>query len=273
MSNNMIKIIKHKLFKISITFVVVLLLGWGISSVADDNIKSATNNFSAMGLVSEISDDSLKISDAKGSDKSGNTVYDLNIENLEKIQTNKNELLNFTDIKEGDKIIVQGLTNGSTFFIKRIISFTSVSTFVATSTATTTDDVLATSTATTTDVVVATTTATTTDELVASSTTEILDTATTSSTSTDTIGTTTTATTATTTDTTATTVIESIVDTVKEVIENIVEAVTGDTATSTPIIPTENAPIENPSTENQIQDIPLQNLIENTEIISEEIAE
>lgn len=118
----------NSVFKSISVFVAVVLLGWGISSLAGDDIKSATNNFSAIGFVSEISENTLKIQEAKGSDKSGKTNYNLNIENLQTIETNKKIPLNLVDIKEGDQIIVQGLTNGSTFFVKRIISFTSTPT-------------------------------------------------------------------------------------------------------------------------------------------------
>lgn len=257
--NNIIKIIKrNKLFRISTTVVIVLILSWGVSSVADDNIKSATNNFSAMGLVSDISDDSLEIKEARGSDKSGKTTYDLNIDNLEKIQTNKNEPINFTDIKEGDRIIVQGLTNGSTFFIKRIITFTSTAKPVATTTATTTEsDVVSTSTATTTeDVVVktneipASTSTTPVDEnVVPVSTSTSVD----ENISTSTPG-----------------IIDTVIDSVKEAIENIVDTITGNTSTTTPETIT---PTTETVQENQAQDIPLQQLIENTETVSTDTVE
>ena len=268
------KIVKYKLFKVSTTVAIVLLLSWGVSSVADDDIKSATNNFSAMGLVSEISEDSLEISEAKGSDKSGKTSYDLNIDNLEKIQTNKNETLNLVDIKEGDKVIVQGLTNGSTFFIKRIISFTSVST------ATSTDEMFATSTATTTDDLIASSTTSTSTEDTATSTegsNSVPETAssTITSTSTDIATTSTTevvtevsTTTASTTEITVPTIIDNVIDTVVEtitgVIENIVDLLTGNTSTTTPPSTVEGiVPIEN-----NIPDTLIQESVENTENVS-----
>jgi hypothetical protein len=250
------KIVKHKLFKLNSVFILILFLGWSMSSVADDDIKSATNNFSAMGLVSQISDNTLEIKEAKGSDKSGKTEYDLNIENLEKIETGKNEVLNFSDIKEGDKVIVQGLTNGSTFFVKRIISFTSISTFVATTTedvvgltATSTDELASTSTdqgdlgdtgsnpeipiiSTTTDPIgddVSTTTVATTTEQIDNGTSspEIASSTNTDENSTSTVS------------TIIDDVVDTIIGTVNDFIENIIETVTGDTP-NTP----DTAPVE-----------------------------
>ena len=267
MTNNINKVFKHRLFKMIAAFIIILSLGWSLSTVADDDIKSATNNFSAMGLVSEISEDGLEISEAKGSDKSGKIVYDLNIDNLEKIQTNKNEPLNLVDIKKGDKVIVQGLTNGSTFFIKRIISFTSVST------ATSTDEIFATSTATTTDDLIASSTATSTEDSTSLPETASSTVTSTSSATTTEVGTEASTTTASTTDITVPTIIDNFIDTVVEtvavVIDNIVDLLTGNTSTATPPAKVEViVPIEN-----DIPDTLIQKSVENTENVSSEIIE
>lgn len=252
------KNMKSGLLKFIPVVIVIALLGWGISSRATDDIKSATANFSVLGTVSEISEDGISISDAKGSDKSGKTTYELNISHLEAMEMNTYVPLNFTDIKVGDRIIAQGLTNGDTFFIKRIISFTSTPTPVipdeiATSTATTTDE-FASSTATTTDDT-ASSTATTTEEVAASSTpssgsevpaaTTTEEVATTSSTSTEEVATSTPSIAETITD-----AIEQVIDTVTDTIQDVVDAVTGggDTPAADPV--PEPAPVVIPTVEN-----------------------
>ncbi len=257
-----IKVVKHKLFNIGSIALMFLLLGWGISSVADVDIKSATDNFSAIGLVSEISDKNLKIIEAKGSDKSGETSFDLNIDNLEKIQTNKNELIDLIDIKKGDRIIVQGLTDGSTIFIKRIISFSTVFE-LATTTATTTDASTATTTASTTELLYeqstptpTSATTTTSIEYVDMSTSSLADVhiATDLDISTTTIVATMATTTSTTTVMAIPTIIENIVEALIDVIENIVNSLTGSTSNSTEGI-----------IETQTVDIVTDQLMENTE--------
>ncbi len=143
--------VKNDFIKFISIVIAVVLMGYGIVSFATEDTKTASINFSVLGIVSNISDDSLDIEEANGSDKSGKSSYSLNIKNLTTLETNENVPINFIDIKVGDKIIAQGLKNGSTFFIKRIISFTSIPTpvetkDVATSTATSTDYVSATTT-------------------------------------------------------------------------------------------------------------------------------
>jgi hypothetical protein len=193
---------KVEMIKMLSVIVIVTAIGFGISNADDlnpfleNNIEAATENFSVLGTVSEITDDKITLVDAKGSDESDKTNYNLNINNLEKVETSSYEPLIITDIKVGDKIIAQGLTDGETFFIKRIVSF---STFTLTpEVATTTPDV-ATST---TDIATTTyETSTTTEE------------ATTTPTIIEQVG----------------DVVEDIIETVTEVVESVVDAVTGDT--------------------------------------------
>ncbi len=118
--------IKNNSIKIILTIFVVYVFSWTISSIATDDISSAHNNFSVVGIVSGIDGEVININNAKGSDKTGADSYQLNIKNIEKIETNKYQTLSLSDIKVGDKIIAQGLTNGTTFFIKRLISFADV---------------------------------------------------------------------------------------------------------------------------------------------------
>lgn len=215
------RIIKNKLFGIFCILTIVLALGWGMSISATDDIKSANVNFSAIGVISDISSDKMTITQAKASDKSGKTEYNLNIEHVEAMETNTYIPLNFTDIKIGDKIIAQGLTNGNTFFIKRIISFTSIPTPI--------EPKVATSTATTTEEVVATSSASSTVTEGISSTSPSVESGT------STIESTTTEETATSTTiiSTVTQVVENIINTVTETVQNVVDTVTG--STSTPV--------------------------------------
>lgn len=195
---------KVEMIKMLSVIVIVTAIGFGISNADDLNpflengIESATENFSVLGIVSEITDNKISLIEARGSDKSGNDSYTLDITNLEKVETNSYSPLIITDIKLGDKIIAQGLTNGNKFFIRRIVSFGEGVTLPPVETATTTEDI-----ATTTDEVATTTidTPTTTEE--ATTTPGIIEQ----------VG----------------DVVEQVIDTVTEVVENVVDAVTSDT--------------------------------------------
>ncbi len=214
--------VKNDFIKFISIVIAVVLMGYGIVSFATEDTKTASVNFSVLGIVSNISDDSLEIEEANGSDKSGKSSYSLNIKNLTILETNENVPINFIDIKIGDKIIAQGLKNGSTFFIKRIISFTSIPTpvetkDVATSTATSTDYVSATTTQDASGISTETVnTSTTTDisiplsTLIDSSTsTEILNTSTTTDGSTEATN----------------SVIETVNNIIEEIINNVTETV------------------------------------------------
>lgn len=120
---------------------VVTVLSWGISYASNNDIESATSNFSVMGTVSTVSDIGISIIEAKGSNNANDRSYDLNIRNIQKVETSDYVPLNISDIKVGDKIVAQGLTNGSVFFIKRIVSFTSSPYDSIAETATTTESV------------------------------------------------------------------------------------------------------------------------------------
>lgn len=138
--------LKTEVLKVLSVIVAVILLGWGISYATNNDIESANANFSVIGVVSDISDSKVSVSEARGSDDKTRDSYDLNITYLDKVETNNYEPLIISDIKVGDKIIAQGLTNGSEFFIKRIVSFTSIPSTVQEPTATSTSEEVASST-------------------------------------------------------------------------------------------------------------------------------
>lgn len=240
-----VKVVEHIIFKprsfkvemikmLSI-IAIVSVLGWGISNAdnlnpfLDNGIETATENFSSLGTVSEITESNITLVDARGSDKSGNTTYTLNISYLEKVETSSYTPLIITDIKLGDKVIAQGLTNGSTFYIKRIVSFSSD--VKPLEVATTTVDV-ATSTASTTTDTASTTVDTASSTVEVSTTTEVATTteeATTTPTIIETVG----------------DVVSDVIETVTDIVETVVETVTGNTEPEpTPPTPEPETPPE-----------------------------
>lgn len=195
-----------ELFKMLGVIVITSIVGWGISNADMLTLTTEGESFSAVGTVSVIDGNTITINDANGSDGGTNTSYDLNVSNIEKVETNKYMPLTLANIQVGDRVIAQGISNGTYYDIKRLISFSVYQSVDATTTATSTD-----ATATTTPET-ATTTATTTDTTGGggSSPAPVATTTETVATSTETTATTTTqtetaSTTATTTDTTATT--------------------------------------------------------------------
>lgn len=254
--------IKLESVKTFVAVLVILILGWGVSSSAVDDIKSANSNFNVIGVVSKISDKEITVTDAKGTNSSSDTSYNLNVEYLTTIETNAYIPMNFSDIKIGDRIIAQGLTNNSTFFIKRIISFDSIPT-----------PVIAKEVATSTlkDVVIATTTdvgtSTLTESVIDSSTgtetktetkTDPVIEATSTDMGTTTIISTTTEETSTSTGGIVDTIkdtINDVIDTVKDVVDTVVDTVTGTPAPET---------VDTPSTDTSAQNIPVQDLINNS---------
>lgn len=130
-------------YKIIITIAVVLCLSWGITIATTDDLASATENFSVIGVVSEITNNTISLVDARGTHATDSTITDLNISYIEKIQTKEYNPLIISDIVVGDTVIIQGVTNSKDFFAKRIISFSKIA---YKDIATTTPEVIATTT-------------------------------------------------------------------------------------------------------------------------------
>lgn len=135
------KKIQKETLRTGIVVIVVILLTWGISIATTDDYESATDNFSVIGTVMSVSDDMISLTHARGTDTSEDDLYDLNIKHLDKVETKDYNPLIISDIKPGDTIIAQGLTNGTTFFIKRIVSFADTPLPVQDDTATTTPEI------------------------------------------------------------------------------------------------------------------------------------
>ena len=113
---------------------VVTIISWGISYASNNEIDSATKTFSMIGVVSAVSDDSISIEKAKGS-ITEETSFSINTKYVLKTETSNYSPLALSDVKVGDKIIAQGVTNGSIYFAKRIVSFTSIANTPVTETA------------------------------------------------------------------------------------------------------------------------------------------
>jgi hypothetical protein len=255
---------KIEFLKTLLIVLVVLVSTWGISFALNNNIEDATSNFSILGTVSSISESTIKLTDARGSDDSGKSEYVINIDYLERVETRDYEPLIISDIKVGDIISGQGLTNGSVFFIKRIISFSDAiiveelpAEEVATTTATTTDE-LTEEYATTTeennsDILEIENVESSTEEVSTSSSNSIMDTV----------------------NGVISDVVDAVVDTVTGVIGGVIDLITG--TTTEPVIdetPTQSV-IETPATvETPIEtEETVEAVIEEEQVSEEEVIE
>lgn len=72
------KIISNEFFKIGMVCITALSLTWGISNASNNELESATSNFSVLGTVSFVSNDTISIIEAQGSDDEGEDLYNLN---------------------------------------------------------------------------------------------------------------------------------------------------------------------------------------------------
>jgi hypothetical protein len=214
-----------QILKTSTVVAIVLLLSWGITQATSSEFEQATKNFSVIGTVSSITEDTISLIDARGSDTKEEELYNLNIENVKTVETKDYNPLIISDVVVGSTIIAQGVTNNSTFFITRIVLFSDVALeeqveilpeTATSTTATSTEEVIEEETATSTDSVVQEDVATSTDsETFASSTIP-------SATSSQPISTTTEEETATSTDST---VIDTVIDVIEEVIDTVVDVI------------------------------------------------
>jgi len=86
-------------------------------------LKQRIPKFSAIGIVSLITDDTISLSDAHGT-KSEDTTFTFEISSISKIETKSYDPLSLSDILVGDKVIVQGtLDENEEVIPTRIISF------------------------------------------------------------------------------------------------------------------------------------------------------
>jgi hypothetical protein len=114
--------LQSEIVKVLTAIMVVSLITLGVSKATEiiytNEFESASEHFSFLGVVSEISKNELilKIDDSE-------ELKNLDIKNLAFIQSSTYASLVITDINPEDKIIIQGLTNGKKYFATRIISF------------------------------------------------------------------------------------------------------------------------------------------------------
>jgi hypothetical protein len=105
-----------------------------------------------IGTVSSISEDTISLIDARGSDTKTEDLYNLDITHLKTVETKDYAPLIISDVTIGSTIVAQGVTNDSTFFITRIVLFAGAplvpqeETLIATSTEEITETETATST-------------------------------------------------------------------------------------------------------------------------------
>ena len=142
--------LKSNIFLALSVILVASAVIWGITKADILDIPNredmAPQNFSASGIVSNISSlfgTNIIIENAKGSDDSGKTTYSFNLNQIIKIENTEYVTLSVSDIKVGDKIVVQGLIKDTNIIeAYRIISFATSTQEklpeIATSTATTT---------------------------------------------------------------------------------------------------------------------------------------
>jgi hypothetical protein len=170
------------LTKTLLVIVITITVVWGVSKADIDQTTTtapAVTSFSVLGLISDLTDSSFSVNNINISEYAPAASYTFDTSTLQKIETNEYAPLQFSDLKLGDKIIVQGTSENNILSAIRIIDFTSTPASVATTTpleATSTDET-ASSTATTSlidnaidtvqniiDVFTSTTTSTSTDE-------------------------------------------------------------------------------------------------------------
>lgn len=137
----------------------------------DSNARVTRENYSAVGIVSDISstpESTISISNGTISDGDTNQELTFNSNTINKVESTDYTILSLADINLGDKIIAQGLKSGNVIKITRIIDLSWTA-------ASTTDDIIASSTdssstSTSTDSIISTTTSTSTISDIATST-------------------------------------------------------------------------------------------------------
>ena len=223
---------------------IVSISVWGISFADISNQKKSVKNFNAIGIVSDIATTTISMNVENEPSEGLQTSYTFDTSAVTKIQSKGYVPLTLSDISIGDKIGVQGLDDGTSISILRIISFSATSSKekipeIATSTATTTDDLASSTPATTTpDVVASSTDATNTQDVSALNPSEINSSSTPATTTPDVVASSTSAT---------TTIIQTIIDTASNTVQNVVNAVTGGGSDTPPVVPVVTPPPSDPT--------------------------
>ncbi|MEI6420335.1 MAG: hypothetical protein WCO30_01755 [bacterium] len=156
--------LKSEIVRTLITVAVVSAIIFGISFAEDlpflKTSEPIIKRFSATGLVSKISDSEISLGEVESSDGSNVSTYTFNINTIERVESKNYDRLALTDLKVGDRIVVQGKDTDGVISVARIISFS-----------TDESSSLIALTASSSLVTLASTSSSTTDSLVSSSTT------------------------------------------------------------------------------------------------------
>jgi hypothetical protein len=121
-------------FKLGLTIGILSVCAFSLFILHAQDINPFTSNeaqqfeqaeqkVSIIGTVSQISNKSITLIGAQASDKTKKSSYTISLLNVEKIETRNYEPITLSSIREGDIVVAQGLTNGSSYFATRIISF------------------------------------------------------------------------------------------------------------------------------------------------------
>jgi hypothetical protein len=122
---------KYEMVRMFIVIFTVAAIGFGISNADDIPIinqiispkeEVKPTPFSAVGIVSEINEENLTISPAKSADREEES-FTISLSKLKTVETNTFDELTVTDLKAGDKIVVQGAILDNEIFARKIINF------------------------------------------------------------------------------------------------------------------------------------------------------
>jgi hypothetical protein len=113
-----------ELARFCLLLAIVSISVWGITKANEELTLSqqpvVVKNFSTIGAITDISNSSISINNVKGTVI---TPYTFNTATLRKIETKAYVPLALSDLKVGDRIILQGLDENGIISIRRIISF------------------------------------------------------------------------------------------------------------------------------------------------------
>lgn len=113
---------KDNLIKIAVGAGVIIVT-LGLFAYIKTHERSVSRNFSAIGVISSVSSEAMIIEKASGSDGKRDTSYAFSMNSVLKVETNKYKPVNMSELKAGDKVIVQGSGDPGKVFVTRIVLF------------------------------------------------------------------------------------------------------------------------------------------------------
>jgi hypothetical protein len=138
-------IIKHRpwyieLTKVPIAVIVVGVIVWGISRadvLVQPESVAVVKTFSVSGLISSVAENNFSIGNVRGFDNADMSSLSFGSASLQTIQTSDSLPLQLSNVQVGDRVVVQGTYIDSDFIAIRLIDFTSMTTAVVSTDATT----------------------------------------------------------------------------------------------------------------------------------------